>query len=83
TVKLVPAEPLGGPAMVRALGAPFPGVRFVPTGGVGPARLADYLAEPSVLAVGGSWMATAALLDAGSFTEITRLTAEALRGYAA
>ncbi|MFE0723373.1 bifunctional 4-hydroxy-2-oxoglutarate aldolase/2-dehydro-3-deoxy-phosphogluconate aldolase [Streptomyces rochei] len=83
TVKLFPAEPLGGPAMVRALGAPFPGVRFVPTGGVGPARLVDYLAEPSVLAVGGSWMATAALLDAGSFAEITRLTAEALRGCAA
>ncbi|MEJ5867208.1 bifunctional 4-hydroxy-2-oxoglutarate aldolase/2-dehydro-3-deoxy-phosphogluconate aldolase [Pseudokineococcus sp. 5B2Z-1] len=54
-LKLFPAQPLGGPAMVRALAGPFPEVRFVPTGGVGPEVVPDYLALPSVAGVGGSW----------------------------
>ncbi|MCD9873400.1 bifunctional 4-hydroxy-2-oxoglutarate aldolase/2-dehydro-3-deoxy-phosphogluconate aldolase [Streptomyces guryensis] len=78
TVKLFPAEPLGGRAMLRALAAPFPGVRFMPTGGIDAAGLPGYLAEPSVLAVGGSWMATPALLASGDYAEIRRLTAEAV-----
>jgi 2-dehydro-3-deoxyphosphogluconate aldolase/(4S)-4-hydroxy-2-oxoglutarate aldolase len=78
TVKLFPAEPLGGTAMLRALAAPFPGVWFMPTGGIDAAGLAGYLAEPAVLAVGGSWMATPALLERGDYTEIHRLTAEAV-----
>ncbi|MET7456005.1 bifunctional 4-hydroxy-2-oxoglutarate aldolase/2-dehydro-3-deoxy-phosphogluconate aldolase [Streptomyces sp. NPDC005574] len=79
TVKLFPAEPLGGVGMLRALAAPFPQARFVPTGGIGADRLADYLAEPTVSAVGGSWMATAAHLERGGFAEIRRLTAEAVK----
>ncbi|MFE2424149.1 bifunctional 4-hydroxy-2-oxoglutarate aldolase/2-dehydro-3-deoxy-phosphogluconate aldolase [Streptomyces hokutonensis] len=78
TVKLFPAEPLGGPATLRALAAPFPGTRFVPTGGIDAAALPGYLAEPSVLAVGGSWMATPALLANGAYDEIRRLTADAV-----
>ncbi|MEU1181515.1 bifunctional 4-hydroxy-2-oxoglutarate aldolase/2-dehydro-3-deoxy-phosphogluconate aldolase [Streptomyces sp. NPDC005820] len=78
TVKLFPAEPLGGPGMLRALSAPFPQARFVPTGGIGADRLVDYLAEPAVLAVGGTWMATAAHLERGDYAEIGRLTAEAV-----
>ncbi|WP_141203068.1 bifunctional 4-hydroxy-2-oxoglutarate aldolase/2-dehydro-3-deoxy-phosphogluconate aldolase [Streptomyces griseorubiginosus] len=78
TVKLFPSEPLGGRAMLRALAAPFPGVRFMPTGGIGPAQLPGYLSEPAVLAVGGSWMATPALLASGDYEEIRRLTAEAV-----
>ncbi|MFF7051554.1 bifunctional 4-hydroxy-2-oxoglutarate aldolase/2-dehydro-3-deoxy-phosphogluconate aldolase [Streptomyces griseorubiginosus] len=78
TVKLFPAEPLGGRAMLRALAAPFPGVRFMPTGGIDAAALPGYLAESSVLAVGGSWMATPALLASGDYAEIRRLTAEAV-----
>jgi 2-dehydro-3-deoxyphosphogluconate aldolase/(4S)-4-hydroxy-2-oxoglutarate aldolase len=78
TVKLFPAEALGGRAMLRALAAPFPGVRFMPTGGIDAAALPGYLAEPSVLAVGGSWMATPALLERGDYAEIRRLTAEAV-----
>ncbi|MFE2424128.1 bifunctional 4-hydroxy-2-oxoglutarate aldolase/2-dehydro-3-deoxy-phosphogluconate aldolase [Streptomyces hokutonensis] len=78
TVKLFPAEPLGGTAMLRALAAPFPGTRFVPTGGIDAAALRGYLAEPAVLAVGGSWMATPALLANGDYAEIRRLTAEAV-----
>lgn len=78
TVKLFPAKPLGGTAMLRALAAPFPGVRFMPTGGIDTAALPGFLAEPAVLAVGGSWMATPALLERGDYAEIRRLTAEAV-----
>jgi 2-dehydro-3-deoxyphosphogluconate aldolase/(4S)-4-hydroxy-2-oxoglutarate aldolase len=82
TVKLFPAEPLGGIPMLRALAAPFPRARFVPTGGIDAPRLAAYLAVPQVLAVGGSWMATPAHLERGEFGEIRRLTAEAVHGSA-
>ncbi|MFD8726250.1 keto-deoxy-phosphogluconate aldolase, partial [Streptomyces sp. NPDC059629] len=78
TVKLFPAEPLGGLRTLRALAAPFPGTRFVPTGGIDASRLAAYLADPAVLAVGGSWMATAAHLERGDYEEIRRLTTEAV-----
>ncbi|GAA1189155.1 2-dehydro-3-deoxyphosphogluconate aldolase/(4S)-4-hydroxy-2-oxoglutarate aldolase [Kitasatospora gansuensis] len=78
TVKLFPAQAVGGLRALRALAAPFPGVRFMPTGGIGVDLLAGYLAEPSVLAVGGSWMATPAHLENGDWAEIRRLTAEAV-----
>ncbi|MER6378757.1 bifunctional 4-hydroxy-2-oxoglutarate aldolase/2-dehydro-3-deoxy-phosphogluconate aldolase [Streptomyces sp. NPDC001250] len=78
TVKLFPAEPLGGLRTLRALAAPFPQARFVPTGGIDASRLAAYLADPAVLAVGGSWMVTAAHLERGDYEEIRRLTAEAV-----
>ncbi|MFD1933359.1 MULTISPECIES: bifunctional 4-hydroxy-2-oxoglutarate aldolase/2-dehydro-3-deoxy-phosphogluconate aldolase [Nonomuraea] len=78
TVKLFPAELLGGLRMLRALAAPFPWARFMPTGGIGPAQTPGYLAEPAVLAVGGSWMAGPALLDRQDYQEIRRLTAESM-----
>jgi 2-dehydro-3-deoxyphosphogluconate aldolase/(4S)-4-hydroxy-2-oxoglutarate aldolase len=78
-VKLFPAGLLGGPAGTRALAAPFPKIRLVPTGGVGQADLAAYLEEPSVLAVGGSWMVAPALLDSGRFDEVRRLTQAAVK----
>jgi 2-dehydro-3-deoxyphosphogluconate aldolase/(4S)-4-hydroxy-2-oxoglutarate aldolase len=77
-VKLFPAGVLGGQAAVRALSAPFPSVRFVPTGGVDIANLSDYLALPSVAAVGGSWMVARDLIVDGRFDEIRRLTADAV-----
>ncbi|MER6466925.1 bifunctional 4-hydroxy-2-oxoglutarate aldolase/2-dehydro-3-deoxy-phosphogluconate aldolase [Streptomyces sp. NPDC001288] len=80
TVKLFPAEPLGGTGMLRALAAPFPQARFVPTGGIGAHLMPDYLAHPAVLAVGGSWMATPAHLEGGQYDEVRRLTAEAVEG---
>ncbi|MEH0638224.1 bifunctional 4-hydroxy-2-oxoglutarate aldolase/2-dehydro-3-deoxy-phosphogluconate aldolase [Streptomyces bottropensis] len=79
TVKLFPAEAIGGLRTLRALAAPFPHVRFVPTGGIGPDLLAGYLAEPAVLAVGGSWPATPAHLDRGDYAGISRLTADAVK----
>lgn len=77
-VKFFPASVLGGLAGIAALAAPFPGVRFVPTGGIGAADLATYLAHPAVLAVGGSWMVASSLVANGRFDEVTRLSAAAV-----
>jgi len=78
TVKLFPAEVVGGIALIRALGAPFPEARFVPTGGINAENAAGYLALPQVVAIGGSWMVAPSLLAAGAWAEVERLTAEAL-----
>jgi len=64
-LKYFPASVLGGPAGVAALAAAFPAVHFVPTGGITAADATDYLAHPSVVAVGGSWMVPAPLIAAG------------------
>jgi 2-dehydro-3-deoxyphosphogluconate aldolase/(4S)-4-hydroxy-2-oxoglutarate aldolase len=77
-VKLFPAEVLGGIDLIRALAAPFPEARFVPTGGLSADNVAGYLALPQVVAIGGSWMVTPSLLNAGNWSEVERLTAEAL-----
>ncbi len=78
TVKFFPAGLAGGSAMLKALAAVFRGVRFMPTGGVSAANLAEYLAVPSVIACGGSWLTPLEDLKAGNFTAITRLAQEAL-----
>lgn len=83
TVKFFPAEAMGGVKTIAALAAPFGSVRFVPTGGVSPANMADYLSLPSVLAVGGSWMVAPRLLSERDFDAITRLTREAVDAAAA
>lgn len=83
TVKFFPAEQLGGVAMIKALAAPFRTVRFIPTGGVHTGNLPDYLANPAVLAVGGTWMVAPALLAAGDWAEVTRLTRAAVDAVAA
>lgn len=78
TVKFFPAGTSGGAAAITALTAPFGHVRFVPTGGVGPANLAEYLAIPAVTAVGGSWMVPRHLIAAGDVVAIQALTADAV-----
>lgn len=77
TVKFFPASAAGGPAMVKALAAPFSEARFVPTGGIDSASLASYLAIPSVLAVGGSWMVARKLIADLDFAMVTALTEQA------
>ncbi len=77
-VKLFPAEPLGGAALISALAAPFPEARFVPTGGLGVHNAADYLQLSQVLAIGGSWMVASKLLAARDWDTVTKLTAEAI-----
>lgn len=83
TLKFFPAGTYGGPAALRALSAPFGGVRFVPTGGVGPGNLAEYLTVPAVAAVGGSWMVPSASIRAGDFATVQRLVSEAVASVAA
>ena len=73
TVKFFPAEQSGGIKALRALGGPFPDVRFCPTGGIGEANAAAWLAEPNVLAVGGSWLCPAADIRAGNWSGITAI----------
>ena len=77
-LKFFPAEALGGIPLLEAIAAPFVDVRFVPTGGITPANLADYLRLPMVHAVGGSWLVSAKLLKAEGFGEITRLARQAV-----
>ena len=78
TVKFFPAGTSGGAKAVAALAAPFGDVGFVPTGGIGPSNLAEYLALPSVRAVGGSWMVPRDLIRAGDLDAVRDLTAEAV-----
>ncbi|MBO0786014.1 MAG: bifunctional 4-hydroxy-2-oxoglutarate aldolase/2-dehydro-3-deoxy-phosphogluconate aldolase [Actinobacteria bacterium] len=78
-VKFFPAETLGGVRALDAVSAPFPGLRFIPTGGIGPQTLPPYLAHRAVLAVGGSWMVPRQLIAGQDWAQITRLAAEAVR----
>ena len=71
TVKLFPAEQVGGIGALKALGGPFPAARFNPTGGITEANMGAYLALPNVVAVGGSWLAPAADMEAGNWQAIT------------
>ena len=77
-LKFFPAEAMGGVATLKAISAPYRGVKFIPTGGISKDNLADYLALPSVHCCGGSWLVKASLISAGKFDEITRLTQEAV-----
>lgn len=72
TLKFFPAEASGGIAMLKALSAVYP-VSFMPTGGVSEANVSDYLALPSVLACGGTWMVPAKLIDARNWDHIAAL----------
>ncbi len=78
-LKFFPAETLGGVKALRALGGPFPDVRFTPTGGISLANVASYLELPNVAAVGGSWMVAPKLLSEGRWDEVTALASAALR----
>ncbi|TWT79411.1 putative KHG/KDPG aldolase [Planctomycetes bacterium CA13] len=78
-VKFFPAEQIGGVKMLKALQGPYGEIRFIPTGGISESNLADYLALPSVIACGGSWMVKSDMINSGRFGEIERLTAEATR----
>jgi len=70
-VKFFPAEQAGGAAFLKALHGPLPGLSFVPTGSITPALAPDYLTLPNVVAVGGSWVAPKALMDAQDWPAIT------------
>ena len=76
-VKFFPAEPAGGLKMIKALAAPYVGVKFMPTGGISANNVRDYLAYDRIIACGGSWMVSGDLVKAGEFDKIKELTAEA------
>lgn len=78
TVKFFPAEAAGGLPSVKALAGPFPGMSYIPTGGISPANLREYLSFSKVVACGGSWMAPARLIAAGNWDGIAALAREAV-----
>ncbi len=75
TLKFFPAEPSGGLGMLKAMSAVYP-VKFMPTGGVSPQNVKDYLAVPSVLVCGGTWMVPGKLIDEGRWAELGELVAD-------
>ena len=77
-VKFFPAEASGGIAMIKAMSAPYGGVKFMPTGGINAGNINNYLSFNKVIACGGSWMVDKKLIAAGNFDEITRLSREAV-----
>ena len=77
-VKFFPAEAAGGIAMIKAMSAPYSGVKFMPTGGINSGNINNYLSFNKVLACGGSWMVDKKLVAAGNFAEIERLSREAV-----
>ncbi len=77
-LKFFPSEALGGIPMLEAISAALVGVKFIPTGGIGAANMADYLRLPMVHAVAGSWLATSKMIASGAFEEVTRLASEAV-----
>ncbi|MBT8111671.1 MAG: bifunctional 4-hydroxy-2-oxoglutarate aldolase/2-dehydro-3-deoxy-phosphogluconate aldolase [Gammaproteobacteria bacterium] len=78
TVKFFPASIAGGIPALKALASVFRTMKFMPTGGVSPGNLADFLAIPAVLACGGSWLTPADKIAAGDYDAITQLAAEAV-----
>lgn len=77
-VKFFPAEPAGGLKMIKAMAAPYVGMKFMPTGGINQNNVKDYLAYDRIIACGGSWMVKGDLVDAGDFEKIEELTREAV-----
>ena len=67
----------GGLKAIKSLAGPFGGVKFIPTGGVGPANLTEFAAAPVVHAVGGSWVCPKGDITAHNFEKIETLCLEA------
>lgn len=78
-VKFFPAEQAGGLNMIKALAAPYVGVKFMPTGGINPKNVRDYLAYNRIIACGGSWMVKSDLIKNGEFDKITELVKETVQ----
>lgn len=78
-IKFFPAEQFGGLSTIKALAAPYTGIKFMPTGGVSAKNLESYLSFDKIVACGGSWMVKGDLVKAGKFDEIKALVAEAVQ----
>ncbi|MBE6805602.1 MAG: bifunctional 4-hydroxy-2-oxoglutarate aldolase/2-dehydro-3-deoxy-phosphogluconate aldolase [Ruminococcaceae bacterium] len=77
-LKFFPAEQSGGLAKIKAMSAPFPMFKIMPTGGISLKNLADYISCPTICACGGSYMVTADLIDNGRWDEITELCKQSI-----
>ena len=77
-VKFFPAEPAGGLKMIKAMAAPYTGLKFMPTGGINATNVKEYLAYDKILGCGGSWMVKGSLVEAGEFDKIEAMTKEAV-----
>lgn len=75
-VKFFPAEPAGGISMIKAMAAPYVGIKYMPTGGINAKNLEEYLFCDKIICCGGSWMVKGDLVKAGEFDKIRELTAE-------
>ena len=75
--KFFPAESYGGLKTIKALSGPFPQARFIPTGGISQANAAEYFKNPKIQAVGGSWMVSSTMIEAGDFDGIAEKSAAA------
>jgi 2-dehydro-3-deoxyphosphogluconate aldolase / (4S)-4-hydroxy-2-oxoglutarate aldolase len=75
--KLFPATAVGGIAMLKGLAGPLAGLRFCPTGGIGEDNAVEFLSQPNVLCVGGSWMVPKAWLDQGDYGRVREAAARA------
>ncbi len=76
TVKFFPAQQAGGLDYIKAVSAPYPMMRFMPTGGISANNIFEYLSFPKVVACGGSWIVKASLLKEHNWAEVTRLCSE-------
>ena len=79
-LKFFPAEASGGVKALKAIGGPFPDIKFCPTGGISPSNYKDYLALPSVRCAGGSWLAPEDAMINGEWDKITELAKQAVAG---
>lgn len=77
-VKFFPAEASGGLNMIKAMSAPYPNIKFMPTGGINEKNINTYLAFSKIIACGGSWMVSGDLIKAKNFDKIEQLTREAI-----
>jgi 2-dehydro-3-deoxyphosphogluconate aldolase/(4S)-4-hydroxy-2-oxoglutarate aldolase len=78
-VKFFPAEAVGGIKTLKAISAPFPMLKFIPTGGINPGNLLDYLRLPQVIACGGSWLVKQELIRENRYDQIVQLTEAAVK----
>lgn len=72
-LKFFPAEQSGGLAKIKAMSAPFPMIKVMPTGGISLKNLKDYISNPVIAACGGSYMVTASLIEGQKWDEIIDL----------
>ena len=78
-IKFFPASQYGGLDTIKALGGPFPDIRFMPTGGISLNNLDEYMADQRIAACGGSFMVKDSLIREKNWSEITRISREAVR----